>query len=110
MSVPRSSTRNRLLQLIPRNELASLLSISEEVPIQPRQILHHWRLPMDHVYFIEQGLVSVSARIGENRFVEAWLIGSEGMIGAPLLLTEEENASPPSGSAGRRDSKADIRS
>ena len=94
MSVPRSSTRNGLLQLIPRNELASLLSISEEVPIQPRQILHHWRLPMDHVYFIEQGLVSVSARIGENRFVEAWLIGSEGMIGAPLLLTEEDQTPP----------------
>ena len=89
ISVPRSSTRNRLLQLIPRNKLATLLSISEEVPIQPRQILHHWRLPMDHVYFIEQGLVSVSARISENRFVEAWLIGSEGMIGAPLVLTEE---------------------
>jgi CRP-like cAMP-binding protein len=94
MSVPRSSTRNRLLQLIPRNELATLLSISEEVPIQPRQILHHWRLPMDHVYFIEQGLVSVSARISENRFIEAWLIGSEGMIGAPLVLTEADQTPP----------------
>ncbi|NOJ43616.1 hypothetical protein [Bradyrhizobium australiense] len=36
-----------------------------------RQVLHHWRLPMEYVYFIERGLVSVSARIDENHFVEA---------------------------------------
>jgi CRP-like cAMP-binding protein len=94
MSVPSASTRNRLLQLIPKDELVKLLSRSDEVQIQPRQILHHWRLPMDHVYFIERGLVSVSARIDEHRFVEAWLIGSEGMVGAPLVLTQGDQTPP----------------
>ncbi|MEK9282079.1 MULTISPECIES: Crp/Fnr family transcriptional regulator [unclassified Bradyrhizobium] len=87
-------TRNRLLRLIPDNELLLLRSKSEAVQILPRQILHHWRSPMDHVYFIERGLVSVSARIDEDRFVEAWLIGSEGMIGAPLVLAEDDKAPP----------------
>jgi CRP-like cAMP-binding protein len=94
ISVPGTPTRNRLLRLIPENELSALLSRSDEVQIQPRQVLHHWRLPMEYVYFIEQGLVSVSARIDEHQFIEAWLIGSEGMIGAPLVLTEDDQTPP----------------
>src|SRR3954454_4395719 len=83
-------SRNRLLQLVPRDEFRLLEPKLEQVPLVARQILHHWRLPMDYVYFIERGLVSVSARINEKEFVEAWLIGSEGMIGAPLVLTQDK--------------------
>lgn len=83
-------TRNRLLQLMPPDEFATLKTKSEEVPLITRQVLHHWRLPMEYVYFVERGLVSVSARINESEFVEAWLIGSEGMIGAPLVLTHDK--------------------
>jgi CRP-like cAMP-binding protein len=86
--------RNRLLHLIPDLERTRLLSISEETDLHPRQILHHWRLPMDNVYFIESGLVSVSAKVSEDRFVEVWLIGSEGMVGAPLVLAEEDREPP----------------
>jgi len=49
---------------------------------------------MEHVYFVEHGLVSVSARVEQDRFIEAWLIGSEGMIGAPLVLTEIDQSPP----------------
>ena len=94
MAVPHAPRRNKLLQLIPNSELSALLTRSEEVQIQPRQVLHHWRLPMENVYFIERGLVSVSARIEDDRFIEAWLIGSEGMIGAPLVLAEEDQTPP----------------
>jgi len=83
-------SRNRLLQLMPQDEFTLLRTKSEEVPLVARQVLHHWRLPMEYVYFLERGLVSVSARIDESEFVEAWLIGSEGMIGAPLVLTHDE--------------------
>ena len=41
---------------------------------------------MEYVYFIESGLVSVAARVGCEQFVEVWLIGSEGLVGAPVLL------------------------
>jgi CRP-like cAMP-binding protein len=63
------------------------------VQIRPRQVLQHWRLPMEHVYFIERGLVSVSARVDDD-FVEAWLVGSEGFVGAPLVLAEEQQITP----------------
>jgi CRP-like cAMP-binding protein len=41
---------------------------------------------MEHVYFVERGLVSVAARVGREKFVEVWLIGSEGLVGAPVIL------------------------
>ena len=70
-----------------------LLKSAEMVQIRPRQVLQHWRLPMDHVYFIERGLVSVSARIDDS-FVEAWLVGSEGLVGSPLILAEDRQLPP----------------
>lgn len=88
-----SQTRNRLLCELPQHELAVLLRSAEMVQIRPRQVLHHWRLPMDHVYFVERGLVSVSARIDDG-FVEAWLVGSEGLVGSPLILAEDHQLPP----------------
>jgi CRP-like cAMP-binding protein len=41
---------------------------------------------MDYVYFVESGLVSVAAKVSQERFVEVWLIGSEGLAGAPVVL------------------------
>lgn len=41
---------------------------------------------MEHVYFLERGLVSVSARIAPDQWVEVWLVGSEGMTGVPVVL------------------------
>jgi CRP-like cAMP-binding protein len=90
----RAWPRNRLLRLLPEEEKARLLSIAETIELRPRQVLHHWRLPMDNVYFVETGLVSVSAKVGANRFVAAWLIGSEGMIGATLVLAEDDRKPP----------------
>ena len=86
-------TRNRLLCELPKDELAMLLKTAEMVQIRPRQVLQHWRLPMEHVYFLEHGLVSVSARVDDD-FVEAWLVGSEGLVGAPLVLAEEQQITP----------------
>lgn len=78
--------RNSLLRLIPDEELLRLIDFCERVKLEPRQVLHHYMLPMEHVYFIERGLVSVAARVGREKFVEVWLIGSEGLVGAPVVL------------------------
>ena len=86
--------KNKLLKLVAEPERSRLLSRAELVDIRPRQVLHHWRLPMQYVYFIESGLVSVAARVDASKFVEVWLIGSEGMVGAPLILAEEDREPP----------------
>jgi CRP-like cAMP-binding protein len=81
-----SQIRNSLLRLIPDDELLRVLDVCERVKLAPRQVLHHYMLPMEHVYFVERGLVSVAARVGREKFVEVWLIGSEGLVGAPVVL------------------------
>jgi CRP-like cAMP-binding protein len=45
---------------------------------------------MKDVYFIENGLVSVSGVCGRDKNVEVWLVGSEGMTGLPILLHDDE--------------------
>ncbi len=88
-----AAVRNRLLQGLPAGELRRVLALCDRVEIKPRQILHHWNLPMHDVYFVEQGLISVSVKVSQERSVEGWLIGSEGMTGIPVLLGDAE--SPP---------------
>ena len=78
--------RNNLLRLMPADDLLRVLDVCERVRLTPRQVLHHYMLPMKHVYFVERGLVSVAARVGREKFVEVWLIGSEGLVGAPVVL------------------------
>ncbi len=82
--------RNRLLRRLPSTELQALLARAERIDLHPRQILHHWNMPMRDVYFVEQGLVSVAVKISRERAVEGWLIGSEGMTGIPILLGDHE--------------------
>ncbi|WP_194481040.1 Crp/Fnr family transcriptional regulator [Bradyrhizobium sp. CCBAU 53338] len=78
--------RNKLLRLIPAEELAGIVGVCERIQLRRHQVLHHYRLPMEYVYFVESGLVSVAARVDQDKFVEVWLIGSEGLVGAPVLL------------------------
>jgi CRP-like cAMP-binding protein len=87
-----AQVRNELLRLVPADELSRLLELCERIKLVPRQILHHYKLPMEYVYFVEKGLVSVAARVGRDKFVEVWLIGSEGLVGAPIVLAA--NAAP----------------
>jgi CRP-like cAMP-binding protein len=59
----------------------------ELVPLKPRCILHHARLPIEQVYFVESGLVSVIVATDEdNHVVEGWIIGCEGLAGIPVAL------------------------
>lgn len=81
-----TEVRNKLLRLIPTEELSRVVGFCERTQLVPRQVLHHYKLPMEYVYFVESGLVSVAARVSRDKFVEVWLIGSEGLVGAPVLL------------------------
>ncbi|MGH6737266.1 MAG: Crp/Fnr family transcriptional regulator [Methyloceanibacter sp.] len=52
----------------------------------PRRVLQHARLPIEYLYFIEEGLVSVLASAGKGNAVEVLLIGREGVVGIPGAL------------------------
>jgi hypothetical protein len=53
-----ATTTNRLLTRLPQDERDRLLPLFERVNIARKQVLHHRYLPMEHVYFIESGLIS----------------------------------------------------
>ena len=42
--------------------------------------------PIEHVYFLEQGIASVVAITSQGRRIEAGIVGREGLTGIPVLL------------------------
>lgn len=84
-----ATTTNRLLTILPKTELDRLLPLFQRVNIAPKQVLHHRYLPMEHVYFIESGLISVMAKIGDHHWVEVWLVGSDGTTAIPVTLGDD---------------------
>lgn len=78
--------RNFLLQTLSPGELDRLMPLLERVPLVPRRVLQHGGLPIEHLFFIEEGLVSVLAKVDERNAAEVWLIGRDGAVGGTVLL------------------------
>jgi CRP-like cAMP-binding protein len=81
-----ASPRNLLLQALPRRDYELLSPLLERVVLTPRRVLQHAHVPIEHLYFIEDGLVSVLASTGDRNPVEVRLIGREGVVGSAALL------------------------
>lgn len=78
--------KNMILSALQRDDWEKLYPLLEFVTLKARRVLQHARMPMDYLYFIEDGLVSVVAKADERRSVEVWLTGREGVAGVPLIL------------------------
>ena len=81
--------RNALLRSLPADELARLFPLLERVPLVPRRVLQHAGLPIEHLFFIEEGLVSVLAKVDDRNAAEVGLIGRDGVVGGTVLLGGE---------------------
>jgi len=88
-----NSVRNHLLNALPSEEWHRIAGYFKRTPLKARRVLHHWNMPMQQVYFVETGLVSVMARADSTSAIEVWIVGREGMSGIPVVLGGE--ASPP---------------
>lgn len=77
---------NLVLRSLPARELDLLLPLLDTVPLTPRRVLQHAGLPIEHLFFIESGLVSVLAKVEEGDAVEVGLIGRDGVVGSTVLL------------------------
>jgi CRP-like cAMP-binding protein len=85
----REVPQNLILQALPCKDFEQLVPHLELVPLRPKRLLHPARTRVEHLYFIESGLVSAMAKIDEGKSVAVWLIGSEGVSGLPLILNQE---------------------
>lgn len=86
------SVRNGLLASLSKSDWEMVSPSLELVQIRKRQVLHHPYMPMQYAFFVENGLVSVSAKVAPEQWMEAWLVGSEGMIGLPIVLGDTDPA------------------
>ncbi len=80
---------NRLIDGLPRKERARILQQCEPVDLVFGTILCEPDQPFRHVYFPLQGFISLLAPMRGHQPLEMGLIGSEGMLGATLVLGVE---------------------
>src|SRR6516164_6858084 len=87
-----TNTRNHLLAALPEEELAEFRSILTPVSLSHKQVIHEKNIPIDDVYFIEQGVTSVLTVMSDGGMSEVGMIGAEGMAGMSALLGAEASA------------------
>ncbi len=83
---PPSQFGNRLLAALPEYDQAQILSKSECVELHRGQVLGEPGVQIREVYFPTDSFVSLVTPPMDHPGLEVWLTGSEGMIGAPLVL------------------------
>ena len=77
--------RNRLLAVLPTEEMERLLPSLESVPLVEGMPIYEPNVRITHVYFPISGIVSMTSEMREGT-VEVGTVGREGMTGLPLLL------------------------
>ena len=82
---------NRILAGVPLNELKLLEPQLELAALIPQATLHDGRALIEHVYFPLSGSVSLVIEFSDGFSTEAGEIGSEGMVGMPLVLGREQS-------------------
>jgi len=89
---PPDVPRNRLLALLPAQELAQLWPRLERTELVSRQTLHLPEQRIVNVYFPESGYVSRLAPMDDGDFAEIGLIGPEGMVGMSVLHGDDQDS------------------
>jgi CRP-like cAMP-binding protein len=84
------SVRNRLLAALAPDDFGLLQPHLEPVRLEFRQIVIEANEPIQHVSFIERGIVSILANAPEGR-VEVGIVGREGIVGVPLILGSDRS-------------------
>lgn len=84
--------RNRILAALPPHELDRILPALEPVELQLKQVVIDPNRPIEHVYFVEEGVISMLGVMEDGRAVETATIGNEGMAGLPVFLGTDRMA------------------
>jgi CRP-like cAMP-binding protein len=77
---------NRLLAALPRKDYRKILSFLDPVELTFAQVLYESHAQIQHVYFPSDCFVSMLTSVDDDRLAEVGLVGSEGMVGVPVVL------------------------
>jgi CRP-like cAMP-binding protein len=83
---PAISVANRLLRALSPDDLDPLRAHLETVPLPQKQTLSSPGTSIDHVYFPQEGMVSLVQPLEDGTTIEVGMIGNEGLVGTPILL------------------------
>jgi CRP-like cAMP-binding protein len=83
---PAIAISNRLLLALAAQDLDPLRPHLEPVRLAHKQILSSANTPIDHVYFPQEGMVSLVQPLENGAMIEVGMIGNEGLVGVPVLL------------------------
>lgn len=81
-----SRTANSLLRSLPPKQRSRLLAGCKQVSLNYGDILDEPGKQIRHVYFPNDGVISLLASVDGHASVEVGLVGNEGMAGMPLFL------------------------
>ncbi|MFB9980003.1 Crp/Fnr family transcriptional regulator [Mesorhizobium kowhaii] len=84
--------RNQLLRRMSADDLALLEPHMRRCDLPLRMMLATPNVPIEAVYFIEQGIGSVVARTTSGHEAEVGFIGFEGMTGSSLVMGDDRAA------------------
>jgi CRP-like cAMP-binding protein len=79
------SIGNRLLASLSSEDIATLQPHLEPVPLAVRQVLIEPNKAIEHIYFPEAGMASVTNNSSGGK-IEVGVVGREGMVGLPIVL------------------------
>jgi CRP-like cAMP-binding protein len=89
-SVSSNPYRNQILRGLNADDLASLKPHLEPVALSLKELLYDQGGPIDFVYFVESGVVSLITALEEGGSIETGTVGNEGMVGIPAFLGMEK--------------------
>lgn len=78
-------TRNRLLRLLPAEELKALLASSELVTVRSKEVLFKRQSPLPYAHFPEDCVISLITQMADGDAVEAMTVGNDGFSAISLL-------------------------
>ncbi|HEU4457191.1 MAG TPA: Crp/Fnr family transcriptional regulator [Longimicrobium sp.] len=81
-----AAPRNRLLAALPPDELRRVLDRLEPVELELRKVVVEPNRPIEHVHFVESGIVSIVSLMADGSAIETATVGNEGMVGLPVFL------------------------
>ncbi|APG14949.1 cAMP-binding protein [Bradyrhizobium japonicum] len=84
-SSARRFLKNEILARISLQKLAAIGEFLEPIVLKERMVLQEPKRPLDYVYFVESGLVSLRI-VAAGSVLETAVIGHGGAIGASLLF------------------------
>ena len=89
MASPNAAPRpagNLMLAFLPPDEHERIRTKLQPIDLEQGQVLYEAHAPVNAVYFLDQGMISVVSIMRSGATIEVGTIGNEGMTGLSVIL------------------------